>query len=290
MPDSPSSPAEPRPPRSLPVWPLMLAIVASIVIPYIFWHQTWFGRRLLDDDLSVYLAERDKPRHLQHALQELKSRMIERPESARAHYPAIVELADHEEPTVRRMSAWVMGEDRTEESFHRKLLELLVDDDPRVRQNAALSLARFGDEAARPVLLLMLSPYPVPSPSAGRIVDVLEGAILLSEGKELARIEGSDGEVQIVRAPVDGTTIDVRVGLEQTIEEGTILLSLQPTDDGIAQALMGIHLVGTQEDLPLVRGIADGAGDRSESIRNRARQTIEAIEHRQVQNEAETGT
>ena len=254
--------------------------MASILVPYIFWHQTWFGRRLPDANLTEYLAERENPRHLQHALQELKSRMIEKPGSARSHYRSILELADHEASTVRRMSAWVMGEDRTEESFHAKLLVLLTDDDLRVRHNAALSLARFGDQTSRPLLLAMLLPHPISTPWAGRIVDVLEAETLVSEGKELARIEEGNGETQILRAPADGTVIEVRVNLEQEVPEGQILLSLRPEDDGMALALMALHLVGTTDDLPILEGIAEGAGDRSEMIRSQARQAINAITER----------
>ena len=57
-----------------------------------------------------------------------------------------------------------MGQDRNYAPFHEALLKLIHDPQPMVRRNAALSLAVFGDPAARPELVAMLRPFTVNAP------------------------------------------------------------------------------------------------------------------------------
>src|SRR5947199_37450 len=39
-----------------------------VLMPFLFWWNTWFGRQLSDKQLSEYLQDDKKPRHIQHAL------------------------------------------------------------------------------------------------------------------------------------------------------------------------------------------------------------------------------
>src|SRR2546430_4978954 len=45
-----------------------------VLMPFLFWWNTWFGRHLSDQQLNEYLHDDKKPRHIQHALvQDRKS-------------------------------------------------------------------------------------------------------------------------------------------------------------------------------------------------------------------------
>ena len=46
-----------------------------ILMPFLFWWKTWFGRRLPDNELVEYLNDEKKPRHIQHALVQIGERM-----------------------------------------------------------------------------------------------------------------------------------------------------------------------------------------------------------------------
>jgi len=53
-----------RPP-TLSVFPDRWLIV---LMPFLFWWNTWFGRQLSDKQIEVYLDDDKHPRHIQHAL------------------------------------------------------------------------------------------------------------------------------------------------------------------------------------------------------------------------------
>ena len=38
------------------------------LMPFLFWWNTWFGRKLSDQQLNEYLHDMKKPRHIQKAL------------------------------------------------------------------------------------------------------------------------------------------------------------------------------------------------------------------------------
>src|SRR6202166_4028394 len=42
-----------------------------VLMPFLFWWNTWFGRHLSDQQLTEYLHDDKKPRHIQHALVQL---------------------------------------------------------------------------------------------------------------------------------------------------------------------------------------------------------------------------
>jgi hypothetical protein len=169
---------------------IWLIIVASlfIIVPFLSWYFTWFGRSLSDEKIVEYLADEKKPRNIQHALTQIESRMEKNDPAVRKFYPRILELAKSPTGEVRKTVAWVMGQDNTSEEFHRALLELLKDPEPLVRRNAALQLVRFGDASGRPELRAMLQPFEAKSPIAGTIVSILPVGSNLRAGALLARI------------------------------------------------------------------------------------------------------
>src|SRR5438309_5273649 len=46
-----------------------------VLMPFLFWRSTWFGRPLSDTEIAEYLREDSKPRHIQHALVQIGDRM-----------------------------------------------------------------------------------------------------------------------------------------------------------------------------------------------------------------------
>src|SRR5439155_10674611 len=64
-----------------------------VLMPFLFWWNTWFGRQLSDKQLSEYLHDDKKPRHIQHALVQIGERMSRRDASVTRWYPDVVRLA-----------------------------------------------------------------------------------------------------------------------------------------------------------------------------------------------------
>src|SRR5713101_2111287 len=159
LPDSPpptsspdtAEPSKPRPRMSTRNRLLFFLTAWLIVLmPFLFWWNTWFGRQLSDKQLAEYLNDDKHPRHIQHALVQLGQRMSQRSANSARWYPNLVRLASYPVEEVRNTDAWVMGQDTSAAGFHETLAKMLNDPSPMVRGNAALSLVRFGDASGRP--------------------------------------------------------------------------------------------------------------------------------------------
>src|SRR5437899_2345834 len=147
----------------------MAAVVSLVVMPFLFWRGTWFGRPLTDTQLDQYLSDESKPRHIQHALVQISERLERRDASAERWYARVADLSRHPVTELRITAAWVMGQDSRSNLFHQALTGMLHDTDPVVRRNAALSLARFGDPAGRSELRAMLRPFTLRAPRDGTL-------------------------------------------------------------------------------------------------------------------------
>src|ERR1043166_5534439 len=114
---------------------LWLIIVAAlfIVVPFLTWYLTWFGRGLSDQELGNYLTDESNPRHIQHALLQVEAKIEKGDPSAKQFYPQIVAASKSQVVEVRKTTAWVMGQDNQSEEFHAALVALLKDDEPLVR-------------------------------------------------------------------------------------------------------------------------------------------------------------
>jgi len=130
--------------------------VLLVVVTFLFWYQTWFGRRLTESELREYLEDTSVSHKTQHALTQVVTEIVQHDPAVKRVYPQIVGLAGNKEPGLRAMAAWVMGQDNKSQEFHTALLKLVGDAEPAVRWNAALGLARFGDAAGEPQLRSML--------------------------------------------------------------------------------------------------------------------------------------
>ena len=117
-------------------------VFLAILVPFLFWQQTWFGTALSDEEILKNLDPSAKPRKIQHALVQLSQRLTDSgPAAVAGWYPDVGKLAGHPTPEVRMTVAWLMGQDPTAAEFRDRLTRLLQDADPLVRRNAALSLA-----------------------------------------------------------------------------------------------------------------------------------------------------
>src|SRR5271156_4360336 len=89
-----------------------------VLMPFLFWWSTWFGRHLSDTQITQYLHDDTHPRHIQHALVQLGERMAHQSPSATMWYPQLLLLASHRVEEVRNTDAWVMGQDTSTPAFH----------------------------------------------------------------------------------------------------------------------------------------------------------------------------
>ena len=100
---------------------LMLAVVVFIVVPFIAWYGTWFGRPLTNNQIAEYLHD-EKARKVQHALWKIAERIQNGDTTVQQFYPRVVELAKSPVAEIRVNVAWVMGQDNHADAFHATLL------------------------------------------------------------------------------------------------------------------------------------------------------------------------
>ncbi len=244
---------------------------AIVLMPFLFWRSTWFGRPLSDKEIGEYLADTTKPRHIQHALVQVGERMARKDASSTQWYPQLVRLANSPVEEIRNTDAWVMGQDVSRPEFHQALLRLLQDPSSTVRGNAALALVRFGDPAGRPQILALLQPVTLTAPSAGTVTDAAKPEQTVREGGLVARIGGVE-----VRAPATGRVVSVK-SKDATVAAGEQFAVLDPPVDQIWEALRALYLVGTPDDLPVVRSYKSSSSDIPQRIQQQAIETERAI-------------
>ena len=267
-------------PKRRASWPLIILAVLLVVVPFLTWYLTWFGRPLSDDDIGRYLADQKNVRHVQQALTQIEDRIEKGDPSASRWYPQIVSLAGSPVVEIRKTAAWVMGQDNTSEEFHAALLKLLEDAHPAVRRNAAVQLVRFSDASGRGELQAMLQPYSVKGQTAGQISSVLKEGMDVRENVLLARITNAQNQVEELRSPLSGRITKVVAGQGQNVGAGDVVLILGPDPDFVFEALRALFLVGGPEDLPLVLRYAGGVEGMPERVKQQAAQTANAIRNR----------
>lgn len=255
-------------------------MLAFVLVPFLFWRSTWFGRPLSDKQTAEYLADSEHPRKAQHALVQIAERFGRGDASVRQWYPQVQALAAHPSPELRATVAWVMGQDNQAVGFHETLLNLLRDGDPLVRRNAALSLVRFGDASGKAELTAMLRPYGVLAPRAGTLATRLRPGDTVNPGTLLARIETSPGERFELRSPLPGRVEQWLKPDGNMVGPDDAVVLLAPSEDQVWEALRALYLVGGEDDLEDVERYARGVEGMSDRIRQQARLTAEAIQRR----------
>jgi len=254
--------------------------ILLVLITFLFWYQTWFGRRLTDADMTRYLADTSMPHKTQHALTQLAERMARGDATARRWYPEVISLAESKESGFRVMAAWVMGQDNQEPKFHAALLKLLNDVEPMVRRNAALALVRFGDASGRPELRAMLESFPLRAPQAGTIAFRLREGDPVRSGTAVARIQAGEGEPADVVAPIPGRVERRAVADHARVAAGDVVAIIAPGEDQVWEALRALYLIGGPDDLPAVEPFTRPTADVSARLRQQAMLTADAIRRR----------
>ena len=278
--NSQATPSNPLRTRQRSTWPLIILAALFIIVPFLTWYTTWFGRDLSDEEITKYLADEKNPRHIQHALSQIEERIEKHDPNVKKFYPQIVNASKSPTGEIRKTAAWVMGQDNSSPEFHLALAGLLNDVEPLVRRNAAVQLVRFGDAAGRPELRAMLQPFDVHSPMAGAIVSLLSEGSQVKAGGLLARIRDLSGTVQEFRSPLDGTIGKSFVKEGDQIAAGRTVLSLTPDSATVNDALRALQYVGIKDDLPLIESLSEGSAASDAEIRQQALVTAKAIEAR----------
>jgi hypothetical protein len=260
---------------------LLFFVTAWLIclMPFLFWWNTWFGRKLSDQQLTEYLHDAKKPRHIQQALVQVGERITRQDPSAKQWYPELVRLAADPVEEVRNTDAWVMGQDASGTGFHEALLRMLTDASPMVRGNAALSLVRFGDATGRPQILALLQPAQITSPETGRIVDSDRPGTAIHQGGLIAKLEYGHQQTAEIRSPIPGRIRSV-AGTGANITTGAEVAVVDPATDQVWEALRALYLIGQPDDLSAIRPYERDLPDISNDVRKQAVETEQAIRKR----------
>ncbi|MGA2414311.1 MAG: hypothetical protein ABSF59_07675 [Candidatus Sulfotelmatobacter sp.] len=249
------------------------------LMPFLFWWNTWFGRKLSDLQLTEYLHDAKKPRHIQQALVQVGERITRQEATAKRWYPDLVRLAADPVEEVRNTDAWVMGQDASFAAFHQALLNLLADPSPMVRGNAALSLVRFGDATGRAQIVALLQPAQITSPQAGRIVDSDRPGTAIHQGGLIAKLEYGTKQIAEIRSPIPGRIRSV-AGTGANLSAGAELAVVDPANEQVWEALRALYLIGQPDDLAAIRPYERDLADISNDVRQQAAETERAIQQR----------
>jgi HEAT repeat protein len=260
--------------------PILLLAILFVVGAFLTWYFTWFGRELSDADIAQYLVDAKHPRRVQHALLQLQQRIERGDSTARQWYPQIVALSGSPETEFRLTVAWLMGFDRNSDEFHEALLRLVQDPEPIVRRNAALALVRFNDPVGHQELIEMLKPYEVKATADGKVNSTLQAGSSLTRGTLLIRLAKPDNTLTEIRSPLPGKVERILAPSGTNVNVGSTLLTINSDEETIWEALRGLSLVGSTEELPLIEAYARGAHGESARIKQQASQTIRAIQAR----------
>jgi hypothetical protein len=249
------------------------------LMPFLFWWNTWFGRKLTDQQLNEYLHDAKKPRHIQQALVQVGERITRRDATAKQWYPDLVHLAAAPVEEVRNTDAWVMGQDTTGAGFHDALLTMLNDPSPMVRGNAALSLVRFGDASGRPQIVTLLQPAEITAPESGRIVDADRPGTAIHQGGLIAKLQYGHEQTAEIRSPIPGRIRSV-AGTGANIVAGAQIAVIDPSTEQVWEALRALYLVGQPDDLPAILPYERDLPDISNDVRQQAAEAERAIRER----------
>jgi hypothetical protein len=260
-------------------WPLAVVAVLFVVVPFLTWYWTWFGRGLSDEEIERYLRE-GNPRHAQHALSQIAERIEKGGGDERRWNPQVAALAASPSPDVRMTAAWVMGVEHGAEEFHSALLKLLEDPEPIVRRNAALALVRFGDARCRGELLAMLRPYAVGAAEGGTALTALTPGSRVKRESLLLRYTNAAGATEEVRSPLPGMVERAAVKDGERFDAGGELFTLAPDAEQVRDALVGLYYFGGEGELAEVLRYARGAAGMPDDVKEKAARTAEAISRR----------
>jgi biotin carboxyl carrier protein len=288
LPDEPN-PDQPNPAPAKPglkrrwLFVILALTFLFVLMPFLFWQATWFGKPLDNAQLAKSLNDRANPREVQHALSQLADRILAPSpamrDSAREFYPQVVQIAQTGQDELRLTAAWVMGQDSSVPGFHDELLALLQDSNPMVRRNAALALVRFHDAAGIAEIRSMLQPSNVAAPQAGALDQRLKPGDAINPGTLVGRIDSGNAKNEL-RSQIPGTIDRWLVPDKSSVAQSQPILLVDPSNDEMWEALRALYLIGDAQDLPVLDNIARGASDVPLRVRQQAEIAASAIRSR----------
>jgi hypothetical protein len=256
--------------------PILILAGLFIAATFLAWYFSWFGRELSDADISKYLADERNPRHVQHALLQIQERVERGDANVKNWYPQLVVLSGNPETEFRLTVAWLMGFDNKSPEFHTALLKLVHDREPIVRRNAALALVRFNDNSGHEELVAVLKPYVVKSPADGVVASSMHEGTNVTRQTPLARIQQSDGNIAGLRSPLPGRVNQILKPNGSQVTRDEDLISLNSDEQSVWEALRGLALIGTKDDLPIIQTYAQ-SNEASSRIREQANLTAKSV-------------
>lgn len=279
-----STSAAPTPSRRQPLskrWTfIVLALtLLFVMMPFLFWRATWFGRPLTNAQLADYLNPKSNPHDIQHGLSQVSDRIVRHDPTVKNFYPLVIALASNPEAPIRTMAAWTMGQDNQSAAFHTALLPMLKDPDPTVRSNAALALVRFHDSSGHDIIVSMLKAAPVDAPSAGILQTRLKRGQTMNPGTLLARIKTPNGERE-VRSDIAGILDHWILPDGSSVVPGAHIAAVLPADDAVWESLRALYLIGEPGDLDAIAPYARGGDGAPPQIAEQARLTMQEIRAR----------
>jgi hypothetical protein len=260
-----------------------------VLMPFMFWWSTWFGRHLSDQQITQYLNDQKHPRHIQHALIQVGERMERNEAGTTRWHSELVRLASHPVEEVRNTDAWVMGQDTTDVEFHESLLRLLGDSSLLVRGNAALSLVRFGDQLGRAQIVALLAPAVIVAPSAGVVSDTDKIGTPIHQGGVIAKLQNRQETLEM-RSPIGGRICTLSVGKGMYVTPGAEIARVAPADEQVWEALRALYLIGQLDDLSAILPYERALPEISDRVRQQAAATEKAIRDRAAQQPSDPGT
>jgi len=272
-----SSPHHKMSPRNRALFFLTAWLI--VLMPFLFWWNTWFGRQLSDKQIGEFLNDEKHPRHIQHALVQLGEHMGRHDPGVKPLYPELIRLAWHPVEEVRNTDAWVMGQDTSGTGFHEALLKMLEDSSPMVRGNAALSLVRFGDASGRAQIVALLQSARIIAPSSGRVTDVDKAGTPIHQGGLVAKLQ-DDRQTTELRSPISGRIRTISVAPGTHIAAGTEIATVDPGDGQVWEALRALYLIGQTGDLPAIGPYQRELPEISDRVRQQALLTEKSIRDR----------
>lgn len=256
---------------------LFFAVAWVIVLmPFLFWRSTWFGRPLSDANLDEYLHDSAHPRHIQHALIQVAERIQRHDPRVLRWYPDLSRLAEYPVEEIRNTDAWAMGQDPSKPQFHEALLRMLKDSSPTVRNNAALSLVSFGDNSGKVQILSMLKSMVVQSPGEGRVMAVAHAGDPIRQGTVIMQVSAVDKSYEI-RSPMTGFVREIKVKPGQQIHAQQEMALIDPGVDQVWEGLRALYVIGDMQDLPLAKTYQREDSRIPERVRQQANATEKAI-------------
>src|SRR2546430_2409362 len=240
-----SSPHHKMSPRNRALFFLTAWLI--VLMPFLFWWNTRFGRQLYDKQIGEFLNDEKHPRHIQHALVQLGEHMGRHDPGVKPLYPELIRLAWHPVEEVRNTDAWVMGQDTSGTGFHEALLKMLEDSSPMVRGNAALSLVRFGDASGRAQIVALLQSARIIAPRSGRVTDVDKAGTPIHQGGLVAKLQDGRQSTEL-RSPMSGRIRTIFVAPGTLIAAGSEIATVDPGDGQVWEALRALYLIGQTGD------------------------------------------